>query len=101
MKEASVKISQEQIIDALCQLVRIKRVSGNEHEAVELFKKLFTQHGVSFKQSGRNLLAWRGSGKKTLLFNTHTDTVPANKGWTLDPHDSLRKDGRVHGLGAN
>ncbi|MCQ3951128.1 MAG: hypothetical protein DPW14_15075 [Planctomycetes bacterium] len=99
--KASVSVSQDQLIDWLCRLVRIKRVSGNEHEAVEFFKQEFSRFGLQFKQSGRNLLAWRGSGKKTLLFNTHTDTVPANKGWTLDPHDPLRKDGRVHGLGAN
>src|SRR5262245_51184203 len=54
--KTSLKITQDQIIDALCQLVRIKRVSGNEHEAVEWFKREFTRHGLQFKQSGRNLL---------------------------------------------
>lgn len=97
----ATEATQPELIDALCALTRIKRVSGGEHECVEWFKTQFAKHGLPVKHSGRNLLTWRGKGKKTLLFNTHTDTVPANKGWTLDPWSPQRKDGRVYGLGAN
>ncbi len=93
--------TREQLIDDLCALVRIKRVSGAEQQCVDWFKGEFARRGLPVKQSGRNLLTWRGRGKKVLLLNTHTDTVPANKNWTLDPWTPLRKDGRVYGLGAN
>ena len=60
--KTSLKISQEQIIDSLCQLVRIKRVSGNEHEAVEFFKKLFTQHLFRKADTFNGLCALVGKG---------------------------------------
>jgi acetylornithine deacetylase len=93
--------TQDQIADSLSQITRIKRVSGNEHEVIAWFVEQFTQHGVQFKQSGRNLLAWRGAGKRRRLFNTHTDTVPPNKGYTRDPWTGERADGKVHGLGSS
>jgi acetylornithine deacetylase len=93
--------TQDQIADSLSQITRIKRVSGNEHEVIAWFVEQFKKHGVQFKQSGRNLLAWRGAGKRRLLFNTHTDTVPPNKGYTRDPWTGERADGKVHGLGSS
>ncbi|MBK8208106.1 MAG: M20/M25/M40 family metallo-hydrolase [Planctomycetes bacterium] len=96
-----MQITQDQIADSLSQITRIQRVSGNEHGVIEWFKHKFTQHGLQFKHSGRNLLAWRGSGKRRLLLNTHTDTVPANRGYTRDPWDGARENGRVYGLGSS
>lgn len=96
-----MQFTQDQLADSLAQIARIPRVSGNEHAVIEWFKQQFTKHGVQFKHSGRNLLAWRGQGKRRLLFNTHTDTVPPNKGYTRDPWDGAREQGRVHGLGSS
>lgn len=44
------------------------------------------------------LLATRGS--PSLLINVHVDTVPADPGWTVDPHRLVVADGRATGLGA-
>lgn len=99
--EAHIHFNQEDLTQALCAITRVKRVSGTEHDVVAWFRDRLQQHGAPVKVSGRNLLAWRGRGKKTLLLNTHTDTVPANKGWTMDPWAAERRDGRVYGLGAN
>lgn len=51
--------------------------------------------------SGRNVWASRGGGKRTLLLNSHTDTVPPSADWSIDPHAADLRDGKVHGLGAN
>lgn len=96
-----MQITQDQLADSLSQITRIQRVSGNEHGVIEWFKAEFSKHGLPFKHSGRNLLAWRGSGPRRLLFNTHTDTVPANKGYTREPWDGAREQGRVYGLGSS
>ena len=96
-----MQVTQDILAEALSQIVRIKSVSGNEHAVVEWFKAQFERHGLSFKHSGRNLLAWRGNGPKRLLFNTHTDTVPPNPGYTRDPWDGARENGRVYGLGSS
>ncbi|WP_394842689.1 M20/M25/M40 family metallo-hydrolase [Pendulispora brunnea] len=39
-------------------------------------------------------------GEPDLLVNAHIDTVPVNAGWTGNPFEPWRKDGRVYGLGA-
>ncbi|MCY1063240.1 M20/M25/M40 family metallo-hydrolase [Nannocystis sp. RBIL2] len=44
------------------------------------------------------LLAVRGAPQ--VLFNVHVDTVPADPGWTADPHVLRVADGRASGLGA-
>ncbi|MBZ0137042.1 MAG: M20 family metallopeptidase [Planctomycetes bacterium] len=97
----TTEFTQDTLADALSQIVRIKSVSGNEHEVIEWFKAQFEKHGLQYKHSGRNLLAWRGQGPKRLLFNTHTDTVPPNNGYTRDPWDGARENGRVYGLGSS
>ncbi|WAS99381.1 M20/M25/M40 family metallo-hydrolase [Nannocystis punicea] len=44
------------------------------------------------------LLAVRGAPQ--VLFNVHVDTVPADPGWTADPHVLRVEDDRAIGLGA-
>ena len=38
---------------------------------------------------------------RTLLLQSHIDTVPASPEWTRDPWSGERKDGRLCGLGSN
>ncbi|WP_394822090.1 M20 family metallopeptidase [Pendulispora albinea] len=39
-------------------------------------------------------------GQPDLLVNAHIDTVPVNAGWTGNPFEPRRADGRLYGLGA-
>jgi acetylornithine deacetylase len=80
-------------------LVRIPSVSGGESECVAFLAGELRAFDPVV--SGRNLFAVRGDGPRTLLLNSHTDTVPASADWTLDPHAAELRDGKVHGLGAN
>ncbi|MCF6227346.1 MAG: M20/M25/M40 family metallo-hydrolase [Planctomycetes bacterium] len=95
------EFDKDTLANALAEIVRMESVSGNEHQVIAWFVSQFEKHGINFKQSGRNLLAWRGNGSKRLLMNTHTDTVPPNPGYTRDPWDGAREDGKVWGLGSS
>ncbi|MHC4840762.1 MAG: M20/M25/M40 family metallo-hydrolase [Planctomycetota bacterium] len=95
------EFDKDTLANALSEIVRMESVSGNEHNVIAWFVEQFKKYGVEFKQSGRNLLAWRGQGPKRLLMNTHTDTVPPNPGYTRDPWDGAREDGKVWGLGSS
>lgn len=95
------KPNQETLADQVASIVKIPSVSGNEAEVIKWFIGEFDRFGVQWKQSGRNLLAWRGQGDHRLLMNTHTDTVPPNPGYTIDPWCGDRRDGKVHGLGCS
>lgn len=41
-----------------------------------------------------------GTGKPSLIFNSHLDTVPKGEGWTTDPFAGIIKDSRIYGRGA-
>jgi acetylornithine deacetylase/succinyl-diaminopimelate desuccinylase-like protein len=51
---------------------------------------------------GRNLVARLGSGKPSIVFNAHADTVEVGEraAWRTDPFKATLIGGRVHGLGA-
>jgi len=50
----------------------------------------------------QNVVARLGSGKPSLVFNAHTDTVGVGEraAWRSDPFKATLRDGRVYGLGA-
>ena len=84
----------------LCRdLVRIPSLSGEEEGCVALLADRLREFDPTV--SGRNVFAVRGDGPRTLLLNSHTDTVPASDEWTCDPHAAELRDGRIYGLGAN
>lgn len=39
--------------------------------------------------------------KKTILLNSHIDTVKPVSGWTLDPFSGVEEDEKIYGLGSN
>jgi acetylornithine deacetylase len=85
------------VVDLTQRLVRIPSVSGEEQGCVDMLRELLPDAVVS----GRNVWASKGDGKRALLLNSHTDTVPPSADWTIDPHAAELRDGKVHGLGAN
>ncbi|MHC4409178.1 MAG: M20 family metallopeptidase [Planctomycetota bacterium] len=85
------------VVELTRELVRRSSVSGNEAECVALLADLLPNAQVS----GRNVWAVKGEGDKTLLLNSHTDTVPDSPEWTRDPWDGAREGGKVRGLGSN
>jgi len=87
------------VVELTRALVRIPSLSGNEAGCVALLRERLAAFAP--KVSGRNLYAVRGEGGRTLLLNSHTDTVPASADWTRDPHAAALEGGKVHGLGAN
>ncbi len=108
----------------LCDLIRYESTPGNEHEAMLFCEREFSRLGVTvervamsdaikndpdystpvpdIKYDGRfNLRVIRkgeGGGRK-LLFNAHTDVVPASEG-QVNPFSPRVENGIVYGRGA-
>jgi len=91
-------------VELLVRLVEKPSVSGSEKPVIGFIEGQLAQWGLEPIVSGRNV--WcrvdgaQGTGK-TLLLETHVDTVPASDAWTTDPWRPRRADGKVQGLGAN
>lgn len=82
-------------------LTAVPSVSGSEVAAVSLVARWLRTAGFRPRVSGRNVSCVLGVRGRTLLLNSHLDTVPPNPSWTLDPFRPLRRGDRLYGLGAS
>ena len=90
-------------LDLAAALVAIPSVSGSEAAVVERIRVTLAGWGLAPAVSGRNVWC-RIDGRRpgrTLLLQSHIDTVPSSPEWTRDPWDAARAGGRLHGLGSN
>ncbi|MEO9144385.1 MAG: M20 family metallo-hydrolase [Ginsengibacter sp.] len=88
----------------LKQLIAIPSFSKEEDKTADCLEKFFKQKNISVKRFLNNVWAankYFDANKITLLLNSHHDTVRANKGYTLNPHEAIEKDGKLYGLGSN
>jgi len=101
-------INDEETTRLLCDLIGIPSENppgGETAVAAKLFE-VFQSVGLDSRldeiEPGRaNLeVACGASTGPTLLFNGHTDTVPAGPSWSREPHRATIEAGRVYGRGA-
>ena len=80
---------------------------GSEYEAAMLIKKELKDMGLDvsiyeYKRNRPNIIATlKGKTGKTLLINTHIDTVPAGTGWKHPPFSGKIENGKIYGRGAS
>lgn len=86
------------------RLVATRSVSGEEAAIADWLGEYLAERGARAERLGNSLLAFRGRKPGTaplVVLNSHLDTVPAAPGWTRDPWQVDRVDGKIFGLGAN
>jgi acetylornithine deacetylase len=90
------------MIDRLLRYVATRSPSRQEQALADLAAAELTQAGFVVRRQGNNLWCEVGDAPRPrLLLNSHFDTVPPGEGWSADPWQPRRVDGRVIGLGAN
>ncbi|MCW3089549.1 MAG: peptidase [Ferruginibacter sp.] len=88
----------------LKQLIATPSFSRQEDGTAALIAAFFDQNNIVYSRLGNNIYATNSEydiKKTSILLNSHHDTVPPNKGYTLDPFSPLEKDGKLFGLGSN
>ncbi len=104
MAHASVDRITTDMIDLLRDLIAIPSFSREEHGTADRIQAYLAGSGIPAHRTGHNVWArnkFFTTGKKTLLLNSHHDTVKPNKGYTRDPYSSSIEDGKICGLGSN
>jgi acetylornithine deacetylase/succinyl-diaminopimelate desuccinylase-like protein len=109
---------KEEEIEFLQKLIQTRSVNHNlddptksspydpvELEVAELIYDKLKSIGFSPQYEGispsrPNVVCKFGSGKRTLIFNGHMDTVPPPGEWNFNPFLGLIKNGKVYGSGA-
>jgi putative selenium metabolism hydrolase len=96
--------AQRDLIDFAQQLVRIRSLSGEEGDVLRFIAQRMRDLGydeVVFDAMG-NLLGRVGSGPRSVLFDSHADTVAVTDAetWDVPPFGGEIVDGRLYGRGA-
>lgn len=88
----------------LKQLIATPSFSKEEDQTAGILEQFLQQNNIPARRYLNNVWAVNqhfDPSKRTILLNSHHDTVKPNKGYTLDPFTPLEKDGKLFGLGSN
>ena len=95
---------QKEVIQFAQELVRIKSYSGQEEQIIRFIEQRMKTLGydeVTIDSMG-NLIGRIGSGGKSILFDSHVDTVEVNdeQEWEIPPFSGEIVDGYLHSRGS-
>ena len=91
-------------IEVLSTLISIRSLSKEEEPALNFMQSILKSYDINFKTELNNVWAKNkcfDSNKRTILLNSHLDTVKPNKGYTRDPFQPGIENGKLYGLGSN
>src|SRR5215216_2351858 len=95
---------QEELLEFAQKLVRIKSLSGQEGEIIRFIEQRMIALGYDevIVDSMGNVLGRIGSGEKSILFDSHVDTVDVKDEaeWDVPPFSGSIIDGQLHGRGS-
>jgi acetylornithine deacetylase len=91
-------------VDLLRSLVATPSFSREEDASATLLFDYIKQRGYTPERHGNNV--WLRSpnfddSRRTILLNSHIDTVKPSDGWTRNPFMPEEIDGKLYGLGSN
>jgi acetylornithine deacetylase len=95
---------KKEALELLKNLIATQSFSGEENETALLIMQWFSNHDIRFESDKHNVWAknkYFDAAKKTILLNSHHDTVKPNKGYTKNPYNPEVSDGKLFGLGSN
>lgn len=99
-----IKQLTKEAIELLKNLISKQSFSGEENETALLLMQWFSTHNIKFESNNHNVWAknkYFDPSKKTILLNSHHDTVKPNKNYTKNPFNPEVVDGKLYGLGSN
>jgi len=98
-----IKLTKE-VLNLLKNLIETPSFSGEEHGTAKLIELWCKHHKIDFKTDKNNIWAqnkYFDNSKKTILLNSHHDTVKPNKAYTKNPFKAEVSNGKLYGLGSN
>ena len=91
-------------IALLSEMIKIESFSREEHKVADFLESYIESKGYVAARNGNNI--WLMSPgfdplRKTILLNSHIDTVKPVAGWINDPFSPLIENDKLYGLGSN
>ncbi|MDQ3007512.1 MAG: YgeY family selenium metabolism-linked hydrolase, partial [Chloroflexota bacterium] len=95
---------KQELVEFTQSLIRIKSMSGQEEEIIKLIEKKMMALGYDevIIDSMGNILGRIGNGEKSILFDSHVDTVAVNDEaeWDIPSFSGDIVDGYLYGRGS-
>jgi acetylornithine deacetylase len=94
----------EKHIALLLQMLAIPALSRKEGQRADLLEVYFQGLGFPVHRVNNNLIVGEWDvrdSRKSLMLNSHIDTVPPTDGWTTDPFVPVVDGEKLTGLGSN
>lgn len=91
-------------IELLQGLISVRSYSGEEGGTADKIQRYLDNKGIPTERLHHNIIArsrYFDPARKTVILNSHHDTVRIGEGWTEDPLGGVIKDGRIYGRGSN
>src|SRR5258706_7214264 len=91
-------------LDLLKKLISLPSFSREEDESASVLEDFFRERKIESHRIGNNVWVknkFFDPSKRTILLNSHHDTVKPNPGFTRDPFSPAVVDGKLYGLGSN
>lgn len=102
--EAVFKKHDEDLVEFARSLIRIRSYSDHEGDLARHIARKMEELGYDevFIDGTGNVVGRVGNGPRSILFDSHMDTVEVNdeQDWILPPFSAEIKDGRVYGRGS-
>jgi acetylornithine deacetylase len=95
---------QNDAIDLLKKLISIKSFSFEEDKTGDEIENFLISRKIKCERKANNIISYNkffDKNKKTILLNSHHDTVEPNSAYTLDPYNPIVSKGKLFGLGSN
>ncbi len=103
MTEA-IEILKKDAISLLGELIAVPSFSKEEWQTASILSRFLAQKKVATTRVGNNVFCTNlnfNASKKTILLNSHHDTVQPNSAYTKDPFKPVIEDSKLYGLGSN
>ena len=97
-------VLKKKAVDLLCQLIETQSFSGEEDKTADIIFKFLTDHGATAHRQNNNVWSIHPNfdeNKKTILLNSHHDTVKFGSSWTYDPLKATIEGDKLVGVGSN
>lgn len=99
-----IKQLKIQAVNLLKTMIATQSFSGAEQDTANLIKDWFASNSIKYESDNNNVWSknkYFDTAKKTILLNSHHDTVKPNKNYTKNPFQPEISDGKLYGLGSN
>lgn len=91
-------------INLLRSMIGTPSFSKEEKEVADLIESFLQQRNIKTHRLINNIYAFNrhfDPAKKSILLNSHHDTVKPAAGYSTDPFKAVERDGKIIGLGSN